>query len=257
MLDGRGDRVVSGMCGLVCHARRLGRHAVGVLQVVRWRDVLVLATAEQRGERGQESGRIAERPVRVELELEEVLAHEDDHLGSRQYAEVGRQPELESVFPDQAVTERVKGGDGRVRVPIRDQLVDTHGHLLGRLVREGQGQDLRWPGSPACDQPGDPARDDLCLAGAGAGDDEQRPVAVSNGPKLVRIQATQQRIESMRRVHALARVHDGHEVRPGGQLVERRRFTAAADARCAHRRIRIDRRVSRGHAGSIARGRVT
>ena len=76
--------------------------------VVRRRDVLVLAAAEQRRQGGQEPGRVAERPVDVEVELEQVLAQEDDDLGSGQDAEVGRQPELEGVLADEPVAERVE-----------------------------------------------------------------------------------------------------------------------------------------------------
>ena len=53
-------------------------------------DVLVLAAAEQRRQRGEEPGRVAERAIRVELELEQVLAQEDHDLGPGQDAHVGR-----------------------------------------------------------------------------------------------------------------------------------------------------------------------
>ena len=144
-------------------------------EVVRRRDVLVLAPAEQGRERGQEARRVPERPVAVELELEQVLAQEDHDLRPGQDADVGRQAELERVLPDQAVAERVERGDRRVGVAVRDELVDADRHLLGGLVRERQGEDLGRPGPARGDQPGDPAGDHLGLAGAGAGDHEQRP----------------------------------------------------------------------------------
>ena len=146
------------------------------------RDVLVLAPAEQRGERRQETGRIAQRPVGVEVELEEVLAQEDDDLGAGQHADVGRQPELERVLADQAVAERVERRDGGVRVAVGHELVDPDRHLLGGLVGERQREDLGRPGPPGRDEPGDPTRDDLGLAGAGAGDDQQRAILVGHGP---------------------------------------------------------------------------
>ncbi len=131
------------------HARRLGRDPIGVRQVVGRRDVLVLAAAEQRRERGQEAGRVAERPVGVEVELEQVLAQEDDDLGPGQDAHVGRQPELERVLADEAVAEGVERRDRRVRVAVRHELVDADRHLLGGLVGERQGQDLRRPAPAA------------------------------------------------------------------------------------------------------------
>ena len=228
-----------------------------MLQVVRRRDVLVLAAAEQRRERGQEAGRVAERPVGVELELEEVLAQEDDDLGPRQHAQVGRQAELQGVLADQAVAEGVERGDGRVRVAVRDQLVDADGHLLGGLVGERQGEDLRRPGPTSGDQPGDPPGDDLRLAGARARHDQQRTVAMGDRPELIGIEPAEERLEPGRRVAAERRIHDRHELAPGRQLLEGRWFAAAADARRAHRAVRGDGRGSRGHVESIARGRAT
>ena len=179
--------------------RRLGGQPIRVRQVVGRRDVLVLAAAEQRRERGQEAGRVAERPVRVEVELEQVLAQEDDDLGAGQHPQVGRQAELERVLADEPVAEGVERRDRRVRVAVRHELVDADRHLLGRLVRERQGEDLRGPRAPRRDQPGDPAGDDLGLAGPGAGDDEQRPVAVGHRPELVRVEAAEQRLQPGRR----------------------------------------------------------
>ena len=95
-------------------------------------------------ERRQEAGRVAERAIGVEVELEQVLAQEDDGLGARQHANVGRQPELERVLADQPVAEGMERRDRGVRIAVRHELVDAHGHLVGRLVGERQGEDLRW-----------------------------------------------------------------------------------------------------------------
>ena len=121
--------------------------ALGVRHVGSGGDVLVLATAEQRCEGTQEAGRVTERPVLVELELVQVLAQEDDDLGARQDADIGRQAELERVLADEPVAERVERRDRGIRVAVRDELVDAHGHLGSRLVREGQRQDLRRLGA--------------------------------------------------------------------------------------------------------------
>ena len=94
-------------------------HPLRMGLVVRRRDVLVLAAAEQGGQRRQEPGGIAERPVGVELELEEVLAKEDHDLRTGQHPDVRGQPELQGVVADQAVAERVERGDRGVRVAIR------------------------------------------------------------------------------------------------------------------------------------------
>ena len=65
------------------HGRgRLSGEALRERQVGARRDVLVLAPAEERRQRREEPGRVSERAVLVELELEEVLAQEDDHFGA-------------------------------------------------------------------------------------------------------------------------------------------------------------------------------
>ena len=212
-------------------ARRLDRQTIGVGKVVGRRDVLVLAAAEQRRERGQETGRVAERPVGVEVELEEVLAQEDHDLGPGQDAQVGRQPELQRVVPDEAVAEGMERRDRRVRVAVRHELVDADRHLLGRLVGERQGQDLRRLRTPRRDEPGDPPGDDLGLAGAGAGDHQQRARAVGDRPELVGIEPAQERFEAGRRRIVGRRRHDRHELAPGRELIEWRRFAARSRPR--------------------------
>ena len=116
--------------------------------------------------------------------------------GARQDAQVGRQPELERVLADQPVAERVERRDRGVRVAVRHELVDPDRHLLGRLVGEGQGQDLRGLGATRRDEPGDPAGDDLGLARPGAGDDQQRTGAVGDGPELVRVEPAEERLHA-------------------------------------------------------------
>ena len=56
-----------------------------------------LQRLNRRRQRVEEAGRVAERPVRVELELEQVLAQEDHDLRPGQDPDVRRQPELERV----------------------------------------------------------------------------------------------------------------------------------------------------------------
>ena len=93
-----------------------------------------------------------------------------------------REPELERVLPDQPVAERMERPDRRVRVAVRDELVDPDLHLRGGLLGERQREDLRRPRPARRDQPGDPPGDDLGLAGPGPGDDEERAVAVRDRP---------------------------------------------------------------------------
>ena len=157
-----------------------------------------------------------------------MLAQEDHDLRSGQHADVRRQPELERVFTDEPVAERVEGPDRGVRVAVRHQLVDSELHLRGRLLRERQGEDLRGLRPSRCDQPGDPARDDLGLARAGARDDEERPVSVGDRAQLLRIQTAKQRVETGRRVPAEWLRVDADEAIPDRQLLEWGRLAPGA-----------------------------
>ncbi len=137
----------------------------------------------------QVPGRIAERPVVLERELEEVVAQEDDLLGPREHAEVRREPELERVLLDEPVAEGVEGGDLHVGVAVGHERVHALFHLGRRLVGEGQREDLGRAGRAGGDQVGDAAGDDGGLAGARARDDEQRAGLVGDGRRLGRVQA--------------------------------------------------------------------
>ena len=217
--------------------RGLGRDPVREFPVRGRADVLVLAPAEQRRKGTEEPGRVAERAIGVELELEEVLAEEDHDLGTGQDTKVRRQPELERVLADQAVAERVEGRDRRVRVAVWDELVNADRHLLGRLVRESEGEDLGRPGPTRRHEPGDPARDHLGLARPGAGHDEERAVVVGHGAELVRVQAVEQRREPRPGFGHQVRIHDRDEVMPGRQLVQRGRLAPGPQPWSGHRRL--------------------
>ncbi len=84
------------------------------------------------------------------------------------------------VLPQQAgadSVERPRPGERRGRAlaegPRRDALRPAH-HLVGRAAREGQQQDAERIGA-GFDQPHDAVRQGRGLAGAGAGNDQERP----------------------------------------------------------------------------------
>ena len=228
---GRLDRRVGQFAGVVGGAvlgRQLGEQvrladlAIGVGQVGRRVDVLVLEPTEMGRQGGQEAGRVGQRAIALELELEQPLAQEDDHLRAGQDADVGRQAELQGVLADEPIPEGMERGDGGVGVAVRDQLVDPDLHLRRRLVGEGQGEDLRRPGPPGGDQPGDPTGHHLGLAGARPGDHEERTLAVGHRPALLGVEPAEQGIEAARR----GRPVDGSRapvrgVRPDRDLLER------------------------------------
>jgi hypothetical protein len=200
---------------------RPGAELGGVTPIPVRGDVLVFRAAEQRCQRAEEPRRLAEGPVLVQLELEEALPHEDHRLRPRQHARVRRQPELQGELPDEAVAEGVERGDGGVGVAVRNELVHPNLHLLGGLVGEGEGQDLGRTRLPGGDQPGDPARDDLGLAGARAGNDQQRPSVVGDRASLLRIETRKQRVEPVCGFGLLV----GGRGRPDRNLLERSRLS--------------------------------
>ena len=142
----------------------------------------------------------------------------------------GGRPSSSACSRIKPVAEGVERRDLRVRVAVRDELVDPDRHLVRGLVREGQGEDLRRLGALRRDEPRDPPGDDLRLAGPGAGDDEQRPRRRASPPELVRIEPAEQGIHPVRRAGLdERRIHDRHEVAPGRDLLEWR--WAAAPSR--------------------------
>ena len=190
-VSGRGDR----------RLRRLGRdrEPIRVREIVRRIDVLVLAAAEEPGERREEPRGIAERAVAVQFEVEQVFAQEDHGLRARQHAHVRGQPQFERELADDAIPEGMEGGDRAVRVAVRHELIDAQLHLVRGLVREREGENLRWLRAMRRDQPRDAAGDDLRLARPGAGDHEHRALAVRDGAPLFHVEPAEERIHAGRR----------------------------------------------------------
>ncbi len=86
----------------------------------------------------------------------------------------------------------MEGADEPAEVVAAKQAPDALAHLAGGLVGEGDGEDAPRGDAALADQVGDAVRDDAGLAGAGAGEDEQRAVTVGDRLDLGRIQAAQQ-----------------------------------------------------------------
>ena len=70
-----------------------------------------------------------------------------------------------------------------------EQRLDPRAHFLGGFVRERDRQDLVRQRVAVADQVCDAAGDDARLAGAGAGEDQQRSVEVQDRFALLRVQA--------------------------------------------------------------------
>ena len=81
----------------------------------------------------------------------------------------------------------VEGADPHPLDAAAHHLAQALAHLLRRLVGEGDRQDLPRR-HPALDQPRDAVDQDAGLAGAGAGEDEERPVAVLDRRALLGVE---------------------------------------------------------------------
>ena len=156
-------------------------------------DVLVAQPAEERDEGGQEAGRVAERAVSVQRQLEEVLSEEDHLLRAAEDGRTVAEAGLEGMLAQEPVAKGVERADLRVVVPVRHEPVDPLDHLVRGPIREGQCQDLGWLRALLGDQPGDPAGDDRRLARTGSGHDQQRPVAMGHRLALAGGEIGQQR----------------------------------------------------------------
>ena len=154
-------------------------------------DVLVLGPPEEPGQGLEVTGRIAERPVLLERQLEQLGPEEQDLLGPAQDAEGRRQAQLERVLAKQPVAEGVERCDPHRRVPVGDQHVDALLHLERRLVCEREREDLLRARSARGDEVRDATREDGRLAGPGARDDEERALVVGDRLDLREIQAVE------------------------------------------------------------------
>ena len=95
------------------------------------------------------------------------------------------------MLAQEPVAEGVERGDLDVGVAVRHERVDTLFHLRRGLVGERERQDLVGARDTARDEGRDASGDDGGLAGAGAGDDEQGALVVSDGRALRLVQAVQ------------------------------------------------------------------
>ena len=83
-----------------------------------------------------------------------------------------------------------------------DQPADAVLHLARRLVGEGDREDLRGPGAAAREDVGDARRQHPRLAGAGAGEHQQRSVDMLDRLLLLGVEFFEPRLGPARRAHA-------------------------------------------------------
>ena len=142
----------------------------------------------------------------------------------------------------------------RARAPT--SCSDPLAHLGGRLVGEGDGQDLRRLGGPGAHQVGDPAGERARLARAGPGEDQQRPLAVGHGLALGLVQPLEQRFRGGRCAGSLSGRGHSSEDRPGGGGARLARLRPWASAtRCGSRARRSLRTPARYRSTPRSSGR--
>ena len=136
-----------------------------------------------------EARTVAAEPERRAGDVQEVLgvaAVEDGEVGTeadvaRVDAQQTRGDGVEGAAPD-------AGGDAARADPAgREERFDAAQHLGGGAAREGEQQDAPRVGAPA-DQVRHAVHEGRRLAGTGAGEDEQRSIAVRRGGELVGVE---------------------------------------------------------------------
>src|SRR5262249_55134342 len=137
------------------------------------------------------AGRVAERAVVHQRELEQAIAEEDDLLRPVEYPEVGLKAHLERLLAEDSIAERVERRDLDVGVPVLHQRVDALLHFGSSLVGEGEGEDLFGARLLLGDEPGDPPRDEGVLAGPGPGHDQGGAGVGGDGLALLVVQAVE------------------------------------------------------------------
>src|SRR5204863_9609025 len=116
-----------------------------------------------------------------EAELEAHQVHEVGGVAAVEHAEVGREPELRAVAAEQAVGHRMEGarpGQAYRCRELTDDAARTPRHLERRAARESK-QQYALRARAAEDQVRDAMRERVGLPRAGAGEDQQRALAVT------------------------------------------------------------------------------
>lgn len=227
--------------GAVAAGRVAGRRreAFGERQVGLGRDVLVACAVEHVDQRREVRVGRAEGQVARQSQLEEPLAQEHQDLGGLLDAQLRRDAQLDRVFAHEPVAERVERRHRRAREPVGHALVHARLHLGGGLVGEREPEDLLGPGALRGDEPGDAAGEDLRLARAGAGDDQERAGAMRDGRALAVVEPVQECVGGggRRARRGAGRAHRAFGGRRSNGAVVSRRAPSASTATMSSSRM--------------------
>ncbi len=139
------------------------------------------------------AGKLARRPALLvdALGLDDLL-HQADLVVGVEDGEVAFQPRHLGVAAQHARADRVEGAQPLHALDhAADQVADAVLHLARRLVGEGDGEDLPGLGAAGGEQMGDAGGEHARLAGAGAGQYQNRPLGRLHRFALFRVQLFQ------------------------------------------------------------------
>ena len=131
----------------------------------------------------------------VDVEVVEALLDQAARVGGVVDRELARVAEPVGVGAEHPGAGRVEGHHPHRAGGAADQQLDPLAHLLRRLVGERDRQDLVRPRLAGAEQVGDPVGEHAGLARAGAGQDQQRPLAVRDGVALGLVQTLQEGVD--------------------------------------------------------------
>ena len=134
-------------------------------------------------------------PLGVDPELVEAALDQPPRVGLVVDREPARVPELVGVGAEHPGAGGVERHHPHRADPAADQQLGAVAHLPRRLVRERDREDLVRLGRVGRDQIGDPVGEHAGLARPGAGQDQQRPLAVRDGLPLGVVQAGEKGLE--------------------------------------------------------------
>ena len=116
--------------------------------------------------------------------------------------EAAADPDRLAVAAQDAGTERVERAGLDVAAGLADEADDPLAELAGGPVRERDREDRPGPDVLDADEVGDPMGEDAGLAGAGAGEDQERALGRGDGPGLLGVQAPDDLLGAALRVRA-------------------------------------------------------
>ena len=139
---------------------------------------------------GQQRRRVAADLVVADREVVDPLEQQRQPVGRGDRREERVEARLERLVAEQPRAEGVEGGHVQALVGRLDLRLEPLAHLRGRRRGEGERED-RVRGRALLHEPGESAREREGLAGARAGQHEQRPPGMGHGRQLGAREAVQ------------------------------------------------------------------